>query len=183
MDFLADRGAPQATATPPSPRPASAFSRCCCATSPPSVTASFAPVAPLEMELVKLETNPRLMQLGAAAGSDGGPELHRGVRCASGRIDWLLPETLLAPFATRSPRRRRHRRSRKHEAWATGACRALAGGAGGDAGDSRAGPDQPAGTRTPVTRRHHPHRIAATVTLLAGEVPAVSRPLRGFAGS
>jgi flagellar motor switch protein FliM len=60
------------------------------------LSAAWAPVAPLELELVKQETNPRLMQL-------GGPQeamvvlkftVEFGAR--SGRIDWLIPETMLA---------------------------------------------------------------------------------------
>jgi len=59
-------------------------------------TVAWTPVAPLEFELVKQETNPRLMQL-------GGPQepmlvlkftVEFGER--SGRIDWLLPENMLA---------------------------------------------------------------------------------------
>jgi flagellar motor switch protein FliM len=58
-------------------------------------TAAWIPVAPLELELVKQETNPRLMHL-------GGPQdpmlvlkftVEFGAR--SGRIDWLLPESML----------------------------------------------------------------------------------------
>jgi flagellar motor switch protein FliM len=61
-------------------------------------TAAWTPVAPLELELVKQETNPRLMYL-------GGPQdpmlvlkftVEFGAR--SGRIDWLLPENMLAPI-------------------------------------------------------------------------------------
>jgi flagellar motor switch protein FliM len=60
-------------------------------------TAAWVPVAPMELELVKQETNPRLMQL-------GGPQdamlvlkftVEFGAR--SGCIDWLLPESVLAP--------------------------------------------------------------------------------------
>jgi flagellar motor switch protein FliM len=62
------------------------------------LAAAWAPVAPIELELVKQETNPRLMQL-------GGPQdpmlvlrftVEFGAR--SGRIDWLLPEVMLAPM-------------------------------------------------------------------------------------
>jgi len=62
------------------------------------LTAAWTPVMPLEVELVKQETNPRLMQLG------GPQELMLVLKFAvefgahSGRIDWLLPETLLAPI-------------------------------------------------------------------------------------
>lgn len=62
------------------------------------LTAAWGLVAPLELELVKQETNPRLMQL-------GGPQdpmlvlkftVEFGAR--SGRIDWLVSETTLAPI-------------------------------------------------------------------------------------
>jgi flagellar motor switch protein FliM len=61
------------------------------------LTAAWLPVIPLELELVRLETNPRLMHL-------GGPQdpmlvlrftLEFGAH--SGRMDWLLPESMLAP--------------------------------------------------------------------------------------
>jgi flagellar motor switch protein FliM len=61
------------------------------------LTAAWAPVTPLELEFVKQETNPRLVQLGAPN------EALLVVRFAvefgahSGRIDWLLPETSIAP--------------------------------------------------------------------------------------
>jgi flagellar motor switch protein FliM len=83
-----------------------------------SVSASFAPVAPLEMELVKLETNPRLMQLGAP--QDPMMALRFTVEFAaqSGRIDWLLPEPLLAPIRDALASDGGGTQVRKHEAWA-----------------------------------------------------------------
>jgi flagellar motor switch protein FliM len=64
----------------------------------PDLTAAWTPVTAVELELVKQETNPRLMHL-------GGPQdpllvLQFTVEFAarSGRIDWLLPEALLAPI-------------------------------------------------------------------------------------
>lgn len=61
------------------------------------LTAAWSPVVPLELELVKQETNPRLMQLGAP--QDLMMVLKFTVEFAahSGRIEWLLPESLLAP--------------------------------------------------------------------------------------
>jgi flagellar motor switch protein FliM len=62
------------------------------------LTAAWSPVTPVELELVKQETNPRLMHLG------GPQELMLVLKFTvefgaySGRIDWLLPETLLAPI-------------------------------------------------------------------------------------
>lgn len=61
------------------------------------LTAAWAPVTPLELELVKQETNPRLAQMGAPNEALLVVRfvVEFGVR--SGRIDWLLPETLIAP--------------------------------------------------------------------------------------
>ena len=61
-------------------------------------TLAWTPVAPLELELVKQETNPRLMQLGNA--QDPMVVLKFAVEfgARSGRIDWLVPESMLAPI-------------------------------------------------------------------------------------
>jgi flagellar motor switch protein FliM len=61
------------------------------------VAAAWTPVSPLELELVRQETNPRLMQLGSP--QDGMVVLKFTVEfgAQTGRIDWLLPESLLAP--------------------------------------------------------------------------------------
>jgi flagellar motor switch protein FliM len=61
------------------------------------LAAAFAPVTPIELELVKQEVNPKLLQLG------GPHELLTVMRftvefaAQSGTIDWILPEELLAP--------------------------------------------------------------------------------------
>ncbi len=82
------------------------------------LTAAWSPVTPLELELVKQETNPRLMQL-------GGPQelmmvLKFTVECGahSGRIDWLLPETLLAPIRESLASDGGSAPVRKQEVWA-----------------------------------------------------------------
>jgi flagellar motor switch protein FliM len=62
------------------------------------VTAAWAPVAPLELELVKQETNPRLVQLGGAMESVVVAKFTVEFAARSGRIDWLFPEALLAPI-------------------------------------------------------------------------------------
>jgi flagellar motor switch protein FliM len=81
------------------------------------LTAAWTPVAPLELELVKQETNPRLMQL-------GGPQdamlvlkftVEFGAR--SGRIDWLLPESLLAPVRESLASEGGNVPVRKQDAW------------------------------------------------------------------
>ena len=63
----------------------------------PGLAAAWAPVAQLEFELVKQETNPRLMELGAPQDLMVALRFTAEFGTASGRIDWLLPETLLAP--------------------------------------------------------------------------------------
>ncbi len=61
------------------------------------LTAAWAPVTPLELELVKQETNPRLVQLGAPLEALLVVKFTVEFGARSGRIDWLLPELLLAP--------------------------------------------------------------------------------------
>jgi len=89
------------------------------------LTAAWSPVTPLELELVKQETNPRLMQL-------GGPQelmmvLKFTVECGahSGRIDWLLPETLLAPIRESLASDGGSAPLRKQEVWAPALASAL----------------------------------------------------------
>ena len=61
------------------------------------LTTAWAPVTPLELELVKQETNPRLAQLGAPNETLLVVKFMVEFGARSGRIDWLLPEALLAP--------------------------------------------------------------------------------------
>ena len=61
------------------------------------MTVAWAPVTPVELELVKQETNPRLVQLGAPNEALLVVKFAVEFGAHSGRIDWLLPETLLAP--------------------------------------------------------------------------------------
>jgi flagellar motor switch protein FliM len=61
------------------------------------LTAAWAPVTPVELELVKQEINPRLVQLGAPHEAILVLKFTVEFGAHSGRIDWLLPETLLAP--------------------------------------------------------------------------------------
>ncbi|HME37396.1 MAG TPA: FliM/FliN family flagellar motor switch protein [Steroidobacteraceae bacterium] len=82
------------------------------------LTAAWAPVTPLELELVKQETNPRLVQLGAP--HEGLLVLKFTVEFAarSGRIDWLLPESLLAPVREALAADGGQRTLPRQEAWA-----------------------------------------------------------------
>ena len=61
-------------------------------------TVAWTPVAPLELELVKQETNPRLMQLGGVQDTLLVLKFSVEFGARSGRIDWLLPDNLLAPL-------------------------------------------------------------------------------------
>jgi flagellar motor switch protein FliM len=61
-------------------------------------TAAWTPVSPLEIELVKQETNPRLLPLGAAQDSLTVVRFTAEFASTAGRIDWVLPDSLLAPL-------------------------------------------------------------------------------------
>jgi flagellar motor switch protein FliM len=82
------------------------------------LTAAWVPVAPLELELVKQETNPRLVQLGAANESVLVLKFTVEFGARSGRIDWLLPETLIAPVREALAADGGQTTVRKQEAWA-----------------------------------------------------------------
>jgi len=83
------------------------------------LTAAWAAVSPVELELVKQETNPRLVQFGGALESVIVAKYTVEFAARSGRIDWLLPDALLSPIreslagngAATAP-------VRKQEAWA-----------------------------------------------------------------
>jgi flagellar motor switch protein FliM len=84
----------------------------------PDLKAAWTPVSAVELELVKQETNPRLMNL-------GGPQdpllvlrfmVEFGAR--SGRMEWLLPEGILAPVREALAGEKSGAPVRKHEAWA-----------------------------------------------------------------
>jgi flagellar motor switch protein FliM len=61
-------------------------------------TAAWTPVSPLEIELIKLEMNPRLLPLGAAQDSMNVVRFTAEFASIAGRIDWVLPDGLLAPL-------------------------------------------------------------------------------------
>jgi flagellar motor switch protein FliM len=62
------------------------------------LTAAWAPVTPIEMELVKQETNPRRMHLGAAQDSVLVLRFTIEVGGQSGRISMLIPDAMFAPI-------------------------------------------------------------------------------------
>jgi flagellar motor switch protein FliM len=82
------------------------------------LTAAWAPVTPVELDLVKQETNPRLAQLGAPH------DVHMILKFTvefgsdSGRVDWLLPEALLAPVRETLAADGGRATLRKQESWA-----------------------------------------------------------------
>jgi flagellar motor switch protein FliM len=82
------------------------------------LTAAWEPVTPLELELVKQETNPRLVQLGAPLESLLVVRFMVEFGARSGRIDWLLPEVLLAPVREALAADGGQTTLRKQEAWA-----------------------------------------------------------------
>lgn len=81
------------------------------------LTAAWAPVTPLELELVKQETNPRLAQLGAANESLLVVKFIVEFAAHSGAIDWYLPEALLAPVREALAADGSQTTLRKQEAW------------------------------------------------------------------
>jgi len=89
------------------------------------LTAAWAPVTPLELELVKQETNPRLVQLGAPNESVLVLKFTVEFGARSGRIDWLLPESLLAPVREALAADGGQTAVRKQEAWAPALTSAL----------------------------------------------------------
>lgn len=82
------------------------------------LTTAWAPVTPLELELVKQETNPRLAQLGAPNETLLVVKFMVEFGARSGRIDWLLPEALLAPVRETLAADGGQTTLRKQEAWA-----------------------------------------------------------------
>ncbi|HWY94033.1 MAG TPA: FliM/FliN family flagellar motor switch protein [Steroidobacteraceae bacterium] len=89
------------------------------------LAAAWAPVTPLELELVKQETNPRLVQLGAPLEALLVVKFTVEFGARSGRIDWLLPEVLLAPVREALAADGGQTTLRKQEAWAPALTAAL----------------------------------------------------------
>jgi flagellar motor switch protein FliM len=84
----------------------------------PGLTAAWTPVAPLEMELVKQETNPRLMQLGAPADSVLALRFTVEFGAHTGLMNWYLPESLLTPVRESLSSDGGGAPARKQENWA-----------------------------------------------------------------
>jgi flagellar motor switch protein FliM len=60
------------------------------------LTAAWQPVSPIELEVVKQETNPHLLQLGGPLESVVVAKFNVEFGARSGRIDWLLPDAMLS---------------------------------------------------------------------------------------
>ena len=84
----------------------------------PDLAAAWAAVSPVELELVKQETNPRLVQLGGPLESVVVARFTVEFAARSGRIDWLLPDALLSPIRAVLAGDGAAAPARKHEAWA-----------------------------------------------------------------
>jgi len=80
--------------------------------------AAWLPAAPLELELVKQETNPRLVQFGGQLDSVVVCRFTVEFAARSGRIDWLIPDALLAPIRDSLAGNHAAAPARKQEAWA-----------------------------------------------------------------
>jgi flagellar motor switch protein FliM len=84
----------------------------------PDLAAAWLPVTPVELELVKQETNPRLVQLGAPNETLLVLKFTVEFGSRSGKIDWLLPEALLAPIREALAADSGQTVLRKQEPWA-----------------------------------------------------------------
>lgn len=82
------------------------------------LTAAWSPVTALEQELVKQEINPRLLQLGGPQDSLIVVRFTCEFAAHSGAIDWMLPESLLAPVREALALEGGKAPARKQEAWA-----------------------------------------------------------------
>jgi flagellar motor switch protein FliM len=81
-------------------------------------TAAWTPVSPLELELVKQETNPRLLPLGNPQDSLTLLRFTGEFESHSGSIDWVLPDALLAPIREALASDSGKAPQRKQESWA-----------------------------------------------------------------
>ena len=93
----------------------------------PDMAAAWAPVMPVELELVRQETNPRLVQLGAPNEALLVLKFTVEFGARSGNIEWLLPEALLAPVREVLAADGGQTPLRKQDAWAPVLTTALQG--------------------------------------------------------
>jgi len=135
------------------------------------LTVAWAPVTPVELEIVKQETNPRLMQIGGPQDLMLVMKFTVEFGAHSGRIDWLLPETLLAPIREALASDAGSAPARKQESWGP----ALASALLESAVETRAILAQAEISLRELVRLTPgdiiPIEAPQQVTLLAGEVP------------
>jgi flagellar motor switch protein FliM len=91
----------------------------------PDFTAAWAPISPLEMELVKQEVNPRLLPLGGAQDPLTVVRFSAEFASIAGRIDWVLPDSVLAPLREALASDGAKGPAAKQEPWAPELCSAL----------------------------------------------------------
>jgi flagellar motor switch protein FliM len=91
----------------------------------PEIATAWQPVAPMELEVVKQETNPRLLQMGGPMESVVACKYTVEFAARSGTMSWLLPEALLAPIRE-SLSGETGSAPRKQEAWGPSLGTALA---------------------------------------------------------
>ena len=149
----------------------------------PDFTAAWTVVSPLELELAKLETNPRLVQLGSAQDSVIVVRFTCELGARSGTIDWMLPDAQLTPIREALASDGGKAPARKQEPWGPALSAALQRSRGRDPRGARPGPDQLARAREPGSGRHHSHRDAAGRDAAGGRRAAAARPLRRLAGA
>ncbi len=82
------------------------------------LTAAWAPIAPVELELVKQEPNPRFAQMGDPNSMLIAAKFVVTCGATSGRVEWLLPEALLAPIREALASDRGKPAARPQAAWA-----------------------------------------------------------------
>jgi flagellar motor switch protein FliM len=78
---------------------------------------AWQPVSPVELELVKQETNPRLVQLGGPLAPVVVARFTVEFAARSGRIDWLMPDAMLSPIRDALAGDGAAAPTRKQEAW------------------------------------------------------------------
>jgi len=89
------------------------------------VTAAWAPVSAIELELVKQEINPRLLQIGAAQDALTVMRFTVEFGASSGPMDWLLPDSLLSPVREALASDGAKAPARKQDPWAPALCAGL----------------------------------------------------------
>jgi len=91
----------------------------------PDFTAAWTVVSPLELELAKLETNPRLVQLGSAQDSVIVVRFTCELGARSGTMDWMLPDSQLTPIREALASDGGKAPARRQEPWGPGLSAAL----------------------------------------------------------